>query len=133
MGTALSPGERELLIDALSDDVAFVWVLIHLGLRTNPPNPAGPPSAAEVDQALEVLDELSRAGLLKVGHMEYIDAGPPGSVAPVRHVEEPIDEVAKRVRAACRGDSDWEWACWVVNTPLGDEVAREALAARGDT
>jgi hypothetical protein len=34
----LSPGELVLLRDAETDDVSFVWVLIDLGLRENPPS-----------------------------------------------------------------------------------------------
>lgn len=127
MATELSGGEADVLIDGLSDDVAFVWVLIHLGLRGNPPSDPGPPRGPEVGAALQALDTLSRAGLLKVGRVEYVDGGPPGRVAPVKHVVEPMDEVAARVHAAVRSGSDWEWSCWAVNTPAGDEAARQAL------
>lgn len=120
-------GELELLIYGLSDDVAFVWVLVLLGLRGNPPVASGPPSLAEVDDAFESLRRLADAGLLKVGRTEYIDGGAPGSVAPVRHVEQPLDEVQQRVEQACLSGSDWEWSCWVVNSPAGDELARGAL------
>lgn len=124
---ALTHGETEILIDGLSDDVAFVWVLVHLGLRGNPPDDPSPPHAEDVDAAIRSLDKLSRAGLLKVGHKEYVDGGSSGRVAPVRHVEDPIYEMADRVRTACRSGVDWEWSCWVVNTPAGDELARTAI------
>lgn len=127
MVAALTHAETEILIDGLSDDVAFVWVPVHLGLRGNPPDDPGPPRAEDVDAALRSLDKLSRAGLLMVGHMEYVDGGPSGRVAPVKHVEDPIDEIADRVRTACRSGADWEWSCWVVNTPAGSEVARSAI------
>lgn len=129
VATSLTSGETELLIDGLSDDVAFVWVLIHLGLRGNPPEGEDAPSDEEVDAAIRSLENLSRAGLVRVGHMEYLDGGPPGRVAPVKHVEDPIDHVANEVRSACRSGVDWEWSCWVVNTTAGDEAARAALQA----
>ena len=119
-------GEIEVLINGLWDDVAFNWVLIDLGLRGNPPVDPGPPSGEVIDAAFRSLDKLSREGLLKVGHMEYVDGGPPGRLAPVKHVEDPILVVADRVRTACRSGADWEWSCWVVNTPAGDEVAHRA-------
>lgn len=124
MSSDLSRGEIELLIDGLSDDVAFVWVLIHFGIRGNPPADDRPPSPSEVEAAFSALHRLSHAGLVKVGHMEYLDGGPPGRVAPVKHVEEPLAEVRRRVLGACGTGSDWEWSCWVVNTELGNEVAR---------
>lgn len=132
MPMSLTDAEAEVLIDGLSDDVAFVWVLIHLGLSGNSPSSPGPPTPDVVDAALETLDRLSQAGLVRVGHMEYLDGGPPGRVAPVKHVEDPVDEVADRVRAACSEGHDWEWACWVVNTAAGDEAARTVLATRPD-
>ena len=33
----LTAGEVEILVDGLSDDVAFSWALIHLGIGTNLP------------------------------------------------------------------------------------------------
>jgi hypothetical protein len=125
----LSDGEIELLIDGLTDDVAFLWVLIDLGLRGNPPERPGPPTTPQVDAAFVALDRLSAAGLVRVGRMEYIDGGPPGRVAPVKHVAEPIDEVRARVARACLGGTDWEWSCWVVNTRNGDGIARRAIEA----
>jgi hypothetical protein len=129
MARDLSQHEVELLIDGLTDDVAFVWVLIHLGIRANPPTDPGPPSDSDVHTAFSTLDRLSLAGLVKVGHMEYLDGGPPGRVAPVMHVEEPIAQVRRRALAACSTDSDWEWSCRVVNTSDGDDAARRALDA----
>jgi hypothetical protein len=129
MARDLSQHEVELLIDGLTDDIAFVWVLIHLGIRPDPPTDPGPPSASDVHTAFSTLDRLSLAGLVKVGHMEYLDRGPPGRVAPVTHVEEPIAQVKSRVLTACSSGSDWEWSCWVVNTSDGDDAARRALDA----
>jgi hypothetical protein len=128
----VSDGEAELLIGGLTDDVAFVWVMTHLGLRGNPPGVAGPPTPDQIDEALGVLERLSGAGLVKVGRTEHLDGGPPGRVAPVRHVEEPLDVVAERVRARCAEDldGDWEWSCWVVNTDAGDAVAHRVLAGK---
>ena len=126
----LNHSEVELLIAGLTDDVAFVWVLIHLGLRGNPPAGSDPPSEPKVDAAFAALDRLAGAGLLRVGRMEYINGGPPGRVAPVKHVEEPTDDVRARVSRACLSGVDWEWSCWVVNTDDGDEVARRAIESR---
>lgn len=120
----LTSGDRNILIDGLSDDVAFVWVLIHLGLRGNPPDSTASPSGGDVQKALTAMERLSAAGLVRVGRTEYLDGGPPGRVAPVRHVEEPMDIVATRVRKACNEGVDWEWSCWLVNTPAGNAIAR---------
>jgi len=130
MASDLSHGEIDVLIDGLSDDVAFIWVLIHLGLRENPPREPRPPSRSEVDAAFSSLDRLRRTGLVKVGRMEYVDGGPPGRVAPLKHVEEPIGTVKRRVLTACGSGSDWEWSCWTMNTPSGDAAARSALDSR---
>jgi hypothetical protein len=131
MDVELAPGELELLIAGLSDDVAFVWVLIRLGIRENPPVDPGPPSRPDVDAAFDALERLSVAGLVKVGRTEYRDGGPPGRLAPVRHVEEPLALVRARVDEACSSGTDWEWACWVVNTADGDAVAHRALERPG--
>jgi hypothetical protein len=113
----LSEGERALLDDAASDDVALVWVLIHLGIRGNPPRPPDwKPSATQLDAAFDAMRRLVDAGLLSVGRTEYLDGGPPGRFAPVRHVAEPLDDVRRRVDAAVREaktSTDWEFACWV--------------------
>lgn len=120
----LTSGEIELLVDGLSDHVDLGWVLIHLGIRGNPPAHPGPPSASDVDTAFVALDRLSRAGLVSVGHLEYLDGGPPGRFAPVEHVQERIGDVKTRVIEACANGTDWEWSCWVVNTADGDERAQ---------
>lgn len=127
MTNELQPGELDLLVDGLSDDVAFVWVLIHLRMVENPPGQSTPPTAAEAERALTSLRRLQDEGLIAVGHMEYVDGGPPGRVAPVRHVPDPDDVVETRVLEACRSGVDWEWSCWVANTDLGDAVARRCL------
>jgi len=127
---SVSAREGEVLIDGLTDDVSFVWVLMRLGLMGNPPDDLGPPCMEQIDNALAALSRLSEAGLVKVGHTEYIDGGPPGRVAPVRHIEESLETVRTRIVRACETGTDWEWACWVVNTERGDEVAAALLAER---
>ena len=116
----LSPGEQALLQDSETDDVAFVWVLVHLGLRRNPPSsPDWRPSAHEIDKAFKSLERLHGRGLIDVGRIEYLDGGPPGRVPPVRHLAEPLAVVQQRVKAevaAASQPSDWEFACWVVAT-----------------
>jgi hypothetical protein len=127
----LTPGELELLIDGLSDDVAFVWVLIHLGIRTNPPaTPDWVPAAEDLHDAFASLRRLSDQALIRVGRITYLDGGPPGRLAPVRHVAEDIDAVVSRVEAAVRTarvPHDWEYSCWVVNTDRGNLLAHRAL------
>lgn len=127
MKPGLTPGETEILIDALSDAVDFRWVMTHLGLDTVGRNDQ--PCPADVHAALRSLDKLSQAGLLEVGRLEYVDGGPPGRLAPLKHLRDPMNEVADRVRAACLSGPDWPWSCWVVNTPAGDEAARAALSS----
>lgn len=102
----LSPGESELLRDGANDDVALVWVLIHLGIRANPPGRPGPPTVPEVERAFVVIERLSQLGLVDVGKMSYIDGGPPGRVAPVKHVREPLHDVRERILAAVAGGKD---------------------------
>jgi hypothetical protein len=119
----LSLGEQALLLDAQTDDVSFGWVLIDLGLRGNPPrSPDRRPGAHEIDAAFDALERLQSRGLITVGRIEYLDGGPRGRVAPVRHVAEPIALVRQRVEAAvaaARQSTDWESCCWVVSTQLG--------------
>jgi hypothetical protein len=125
----LSPGELEVLIDGESDDVAFDWILIHLGIRSNPADRPGPPRIEEALDALGAIEKLVTAGLIRIGRIEYIDGGPPGRVAPVKHVSEPIDVVRQRVVSHLEsGDQsdNWRWLCWVVNTEFGDLAARHA-------
>ena len=94
-------GELEILIDGLSDDVAFIWVLIHLGIRTNPPpTPDWAPAASDLQNAFASLRRLANHRLIRVGRIEYVDGGPPGRLAPVRHVAEDMDVVVSRVEAA---------------------------------
>lgn len=113
----LSPGELALLRDAETDDVSFLWVLIDLGLRENPPSsPDWRPGRHEVDSAFDSLNRLRERGLIEVGRVEYVDDGPPGRVAPVRHVAEPLAVVRKRVEGALAHagqPTDWESSCWV--------------------
>lgn len=116
----LSPGEQALLLDAQTDDVSFVWVLIDLGLRGNPPSsPDWRPGVQEIDSAFNTLERLHALGLIEVGRTEYVDGGAPGGVAPVRHVAEPLAVVRQRVEAevaAASEPGDWEFSCWVVAT-----------------
>lgn len=114
----LTPGELTLLRDAETDDVSLGWVLIDLGLRGNPPSPDWRPERV-LDDAFTALERLHERGLIEVGRIEYIDVGPPGRVAPVRHVAEPMDVVRERVESAiatAAEDTDWEFTCWVVAT-----------------
>lgn len=113
----LSPAERSLLADAASDDVSFDWVLTHLGLIPKSRTTDWRPGPSELDAAFSTLARLAARGLIRVGHTEYVDGGPPGRVAPVRHVEEPLSQVRDRVIAAvesARDASDWSYQCWVV-------------------
>ena len=127
----LTPGELELLIAGLSDDIDFVWVLIHLGIRANPPpSPDWVPSDSDLRDAFASLRRLAEAGLMRLGRIEYVDGGPPGRLAPVKHVAEEFDVLVDRVGAAvrtARDQSDWAFSCWAVNTDRGDAVARRAL------
>ena len=47
----LTDGEVELLIDGLTDDVAFDMALIHFGIRGNPPDGSEPPHVSQIDTA----------------------------------------------------------------------------------
>ncbi len=129
-GQELTPGELEILIDGLTDDVAFDLVLIHLGIRENPPTTTDPPTSQDVEDAFRSLERLCRLSLGRVGRIRYIDGGPPGRVAPVEHIEEPLSTVRARVEAACASAqewSDWAFSCWIVNTPEGDAAAHKAM------
>ena len=114
----LSPGEQALLLDAQTDDVSFVWMLIDLGLRENPPSsPLWLPGPHEIGSAFEALERLHSRGLIEVGRVEYTDGGPPGRVASVRHIAEPLAVVRQRVEAevaAATQPTDREFSCWVV-------------------
>lgn len=125
----LTASELELLADGVTDDVSFDMSLIHLGLRDNPPARNEPPSLAQIDAAFRSYERLISAGLLRLGRVQYIDGGPPGRVAPVEHIAEPLAQVRARVEEACRSASDWgDWAfsCWSVNTDEGDDIARHS-------
>lgn len=109
-----------MLRDAASDDVSFGWVLAHLGLRDPDEwTEAWRPSAAAIDQTFESLNRLVAAGSIEIGRLEYIDGGPAGRIAPVRHVPEPIGIVRNRVHtavAASQTATDWEFQGWVVRS-----------------
>lgn len=64
----LSPGEQALLLDAQTGDVSFVWVLIDLGLRENPPSsPDWRPGPHEIGSAFEALERLHSRGFDRGG------------------------------------------------------------------
>lgn len=112
----LTPGERELLEAAEDDEIDLGWACIHLGVRTN--GGPGPVRATpeEIDACFHSLARLHDLGLISVGRMEYVDGGPPGRLAPVRHVGEPIDMVKQRVREVARNASDdwaWHFSAWI--------------------
>ena len=127
----LTLGELELLIDGLSGDVDLVWVLIHLGVRSNPPpTPVWAPAASDLQDAFASLRKLTSLGLIRVGRIEHTDGGPPGRLAPLRHIAEDMDSVVSRVEAAVRtacAEEDWAYSCWVVNTDDGNVIASAAL------
>jgi hypothetical protein len=116
----LTPEETDLLTDAKEDDVSFAWALIDLGIRSNPPQtPDWRPSDEDIDAAFAIFAKLSNRDLISVGRIEYIDGGPPGRVAPVRHIPEALDAVRARVEAAvsaAKVSIDWEFSCWIVAT-----------------
>jgi len=99
-----------------------------LELRRNPPK-TPVPTPTQIDSAFDVIERLSARGLVNGGRIEYIDRGPPGRLAPVEHIPEPLDEVRNRVARPAETDTDWEFACWRVNTEAGDRIARNALAS----
>ena len=127
----LTFGELELLIDGLSGDVDLVWVLIHLGIRSNPPpTPDWAPASSDLQDAFASLRKLTSLGLIRVGRIEHTDGGPPGSLTPVRHIAEDINAVVSRVEAAVRtacAEDDWAYSCWIVNTDNGNVIANAAL------
>jgi hypothetical protein len=127
----LTTGETELLIDGLSDDVAFHAALIDLGIRANPPIVNKPPNDDAIAAAFESFERLIARGLVRLGRIEYVDPTQPmGTVGPVKHVEEPIHVVRERVEQACHDAEEWpNWAFsrWLVTTDAGDALARLAL------
>ena len=129
--------ELELLIDGLSGDVDLVWVLIHLGIRSNPPpTPDWAPASSDLQDAFASLRKLTSLGLIRVGRIEHTDGGPPGRLAPLRHIAEDMDSVVSRVEAAVRtacAEEDWAYSCWVVNTDDGNVIASAALDRKTHT
>lgn len=113
----LTPGERELLSAAEDDDIDVSWACIHLGVRTNgPPSPVRA-TPEEIDACFVSLNRLNGLGLISVGRMEYVDGGPPGRIAQVRHVSEPIDLVKDRVLEVAKTAVDageWAFSAWIV-------------------
>jgi hypothetical protein len=133
---ALTRGEVEILIDGLSDDVSFQWALIHLGIHGNPRAEKAPPSTEEIAAAFASFERLVAGGLAKLGRIESVGpAPPPGSLASVKLVQEPIRDVRERAERECRSakhSSDWTFCCWLVNTEAGNALARLALAQDAD-
>ncbi|MCP4963591.1 MAG: hypothetical protein GY925_30520 [Actinomycetia bacterium] len=126
----LTRGEVDLLADGLTDDISFDNALLDLGLRRNPTERNEPPDAIQIDAAIRSYERLLNAGLIRLGRIWYIDGGPPGRLAPVEHVAEPLTQVRARVEESCRTATDWaDWAfsCWSVNTSDGDAVASKRL------
>jgi hypothetical protein len=72
-------------------------------------------------------ERLVDLGLVEIGRIEYVNPDEAaGSVAPVKHVAEPIDAVRARVERECAQasrDTDWTFACWLVTTSAGRETA----------
>lgn len=130
----LTAGEIELLVDGLTDDVSFIWALIDLGLRENPPEADVPPDQQVISAAFRHFDRLLARKLIALGRVSYVDpAQPRGTVAPVMHIAEPIADVLDRVVEACSKAAQsggWEYSCWIVTTDAGNKIARSALAGR---
>jgi hypothetical protein len=122
----LTPGEVALLTDGLTEFISLLWVLIDLGIRGNPSASPEPPTVSDVDAAFSVLESLTQWGLVRVGHLEHLDGGPPD--LRFRHVEDPLPVAKRAVLDACRSGSDWERSCWVVNTSSGLDLIRAVLA-----
>jgi hypothetical protein len=121
-------GEIELLVDGLNDDVSLVWALIRLGIRSNPDErPGWKPSQDD----LQVTFESFRRLIAATPQLQHDGGGPPGRLVPHEHVSENNadirDRVDREVASAAR-ESDRAYACWLANTPKGDEVAREAIS-----
>jgi hypothetical protein len=130
----LSEGELNILVDGLSDEVAFFYVIIHLGLLEAVDEAApGPTRTRVVNAAIESLQRLIDRGLLLVGHTRFVEEGGPPApgrrLTPYEHVpEEPVD-VWQRLRTDSLSpvSDDLYWSCWCVNTAAGNKVARAYL------
>ena len=87
-----------------------------------------------ISAAFACFERLLRGGLIEVGRTEYVDPSlTSGTLAPLRHVSEPLNVVRDRVESACKAAnewSDWAFSCWLVNTDAGHQAARHALARR---
>lgn len=130
----LTQGEIELLIDGSVDDVDFVWTLIHLGIRENPPLDRGPPTSLEIDQAFGSIARLVDRDYIVIGHTEYVDGGPPGRFSPVLFVPEPVATVKSRVERHCAYAREntvppghWEFSSWLTCTEAGRAIAKDLL------
>jgi hypothetical protein len=128
-GFDLTEGELEILVDGLSDEVAFRYVLLHLGLADALEAPPSTERSDAVDAAIQSLTRLVDQNLVLVGHTRYKDGGPPGRQSPYEHVPEAPDEVWNRIRReSLSATSDLHWTCWCVNTLAGDDLARQCLS-----
>jgi hypothetical protein len=127
--SVVTGGELALLVDGLMADVWFGWALIRLGLRENPPRETVPPTLEMVAEAFGSFEWLVSLGLVEIGRFEFSDAAEPaGSLIPVKLAAEPINRVRDRVEWECvqpSPDTAWAFACWLVNTDAGNELARK--------
>lgn len=124
----LGEGEVRLLVDALSEDVPAVWVLIQLGIRDNPPPTGWIASSEDLDRAAIVLRRLLDLGLIEVGRVETVDGRPFGRDVPNRFVAERLDSATDRAKVGLSNHA-WEWAYFVVLTSLGETLASQAANA----
>ena len=130
----LSPGELEMLIHGLDDDVALIYAMDCLGMIKHQPL-----TPAEIETAFTSFERLVSGGFMLIGRTETVPGSKPFMVLkgreffPYRVVPEELSVVRQRVEAYCTPASapdDWEWSCWLVNTDKGHAAARAALAAR---
>jgi hypothetical protein len=120
----LTMGELEILVDGLSDEVAFTYVMDHLELTGARDVPPGPERTAAVNLAIDALRKLVARGLVEVGHTE---TGPRGRYAFVADHPEIVWLRLQRDSLSAEPSDLW-FSCWCVNTPHGDDVARGHLA-----
>ena len=112
----LTAGELKLLEDASVDDVHTLSMLSDLGLVGSAHDAV---TAEILDSAFASLAKLLDRGLIRVGRVEYVDAGAPGRIAPVRHISESLSTVRAHVESSTANAADptsWWFASWVVGT-----------------
>jgi hypothetical protein len=127
----LTEGEVAILVDGLSDEVGFIYVMHHLGFGAYVGAGPGAERSRAVQSAIDSLRRLVDRGLVLVGYTQYVDGGPPGRLAPYEHVSESPDDVWRRLRSDSLSTEPGalDWSCWCVNSPAGDEVARRSQQA----